>query len=219
MNDARFMYEIEGFDTNTALFTTIQTIGTLFDGVSTGELQIIAEEYYMHSSKKRLSPICQKWVHDAVDLSAFINKIAQACVTRYGRNWDCIFNAYFKTDYKPLDNYAMKEVRTPGVETTIDVNTGTNIENSQESKVYGFNSTTPVDEAENKVTTTGDKTKNETTSKTSYEGFDTLERSGNIGVTTSMQMLTQEREGRQYDFWMNVFDDIDRLLCYIVQAC
>lgn len=219
MNDATFMNEIEGFSSNTALFTTIQTIGNLFDGVSTGELQIIAEEYYMHSSKKRLSPICRKWVNDAIDLSAFINKVAQACVTRYGRNWDCIFKAYFKTDYKPLDNYNMIETKTPQVVTTTNVNSATKITNEQESKVYGFNSENPVGDSENKVTTSGDKDENETTSVVSYEGYDTLERSGNIGVTTSMQMLLQETSGRQYDFWNNVFADIDRLLCFMLRGC
>ena len=219
MNDAVYMKDIPGFASDTSLFTSIQTIGGLFSGVSTSELQIIAEEYYMRSSQKRLSPICRKWENDAVDLTAFINKVSQACVTRYGRNWDRIYQAYFLENYKPLDNYNMKETKTPRVETTINVNTGTEIINDQESKVYGFNSTEPVNESENKVTTSGDKTKNESTSKTSYLGTDTLERSGNIGVTTSMQMLTQEIEGRKYDYWNGVFDDIDRLLCYILQTC
>ena len=173
----------------------------------------------MHSSKKRLSPICRKWVNDAVDLTAFINKVAQACVTRYGRNWDRIYQAYFLENYKPLDNYNMIETKTPRVETTNTINSGTDIVNEQKSKVYGFNSETPVGDSENEVTTTGDKTKNETTSVTSYDGIDTLERSGNIGVTTSMQMLTQEIEGRKYDFWGEVFNDIDRLLCFMIRGC
>ena len=218
MNDARFMNEIEGFSSNTSLFTTIATTGSLFTGVTTAELQILAEEYYMHSSRKRLSPICRKWVNDAVDLTAFINKVASACVTRYGRNWDRIFNAYFKTDYKPLDNYAMREVELPNLTDTTDINTGTDLTNTARSKVSGFNSTDPVDDSETTTTTTGDKTKNETTSKTTRKGSRTLTREGNIGVTTSMQMLTQEIEGRQYDYWMNVFNDIDRLLCFMLES-
>ena len=218
MNDAKYMFEIEGLSSDTSLFTSIQTIGSLFTGVTTAELQIIAEEYYMHSSKKRLSPICRKWVNDAVDLTAFINKVATACITRYGRNWDRIFNAYFKTDYKPLDNYAMREVELPNLTDTTDINTKTDLTNSSKTKVYGFNSDTPVGDNETEVTTTGDKDKNETTSKTTRKGSRTLTREGNIGVTTSMQMLTQEIEGRQYDFWENVFSDIDRLLCFMLRS-
>ena len=90
--------------------------------------------------------------------------------------------------------------------------------NSSKTKVYGFNSDTPVGDNETEVNTTGDKDKNETTSKTTRKGSKTLTREGNIGVTTSMQMLTQEIEGRQYDFWENVFADIDRLLCFMIRG-
>ena len=218
MNDARYMYEIQGFDQNNALFTAIQTACGCFLDVSTSDLQLLAEEYYMHSSKKRLSPLCAKWVHDAVDLTAFVNKIASALAGRYGRNWYRIFLAYYKTDYKPLDNYSMKEVKTPRVETTINVNTGTKLTNESESKVYGFNSDDPVGDNDTKVTTTGDKTENETTSVTSHLGTDELTREGNIGVTTSAQMLEGEIGIRQYDFWGHVFNDIDRLLCIIVDC-
>lgn len=218
MNDAKFMYQIEGFDTNTALFTSIQTIGACFPDVSTSDLQLLAEEYYMHSSEKRLSPLCAKWVHDAVDLSAFINKVASACVTRYGDNWKRIFMAYFKTDYKPLENYDMTEVKTPEVITTTTINTATKITNEQEGKTYGFNSGSAVPESENKVTTSGDADENETTSVQSFEGYDTLERHGNIGVTTSQMMLSSEVDLRKLDYWGNVFNDIDRLLCFMMTS-
>ena len=218
MNDARYMKDIEGFSTDTTLFTTIATIGELFEEVSTSDLQLIAEEYYMHSSKKRLSPLCRKWVNDATDLPAFINKIASVLVTRYGRNWGRIWEAYFETDYKPLDNYDMIEKETPDLTDETTINTATDLTNIQKSKVYGFNSENPVGDSENEVNTTGDKTKNETSSKTTKKGTRTLTRSGNIGVTTSMQMLLGEVSGRQYDFWMNVFDDIDRMLCYILRC-
>ena len=215
MNDALRMKDIAGFSTNDALFTTIQTIGTLFPDVSTSELQLLAEEYYVHSSEKLLSPLCRKWVNEAVDLTAFINKVASALVTRYGRNWKTIYMAYVKTEYKPLENYSMEEIVTPRVETTIDVNVGTKVIAEQESKVYGFNSDTPVGDNDNKVTTTGDKDENETTTHTTFDGFDTKTRSGNIGVTTSQQMLSAEIALRTYDYWGAVFNDIDRLLCVI----
>ena len=219
MNDAIFMKDIPGFASDTTLFTTIQTLGDdIFEGMETSDLQVLAEEYYIHSSKKPLSALCRKWLTDAVDLQAFINKIASALLTRYGRNWARIWQAYFKTDYKPLDNYDMEEKETPDLIDTTDINTGTDLKNVSKSKVYGFNtaSDSPVGDSENEVTTTGDKTKNETTSKTTRKGSRTLTRKGNIGVTTSMQMLTGEIDGRQYDFWENVFSDIDRLLCFMM---
>ena len=219
MNDAIFMKDIPGFASDTTLFTTIQTLGDdIFEGMETSDLQVLAEEYYIHSSKKPLSALCRKWVTDAVDLQAFINKIASALLTRYGRNWARIWQAYFKTDYKPLDNYDMEEKETPDLIDTTDINTGTDLKNVSKSKVYGFNtaSDAPVGDSENEVTTTGDKTKNETTSKTTRKGSRTLTRKGNIGVTTSAQMLVGEIDARQYDFWESVFADIDRLLCFMM---
>lgn len=45
------------------------------------------------------------------------------------------------------------------------------------------------------------------------EGHSRLERSGNIGVTTSQQMLEQELTVRKTTFWGIVMDDIVSLLC------
>lgn len=219
MNSARYMFQIEGLASNTALFTAIQTAGSCFGNTSTAELQLLAEEYYMHSSKKRLSPICAKWVHDAVDLSAFINKVASALVTRYGDNWKRIFEAYFEATYNPIENYDMTEVTTPEVTTTTTINTATKITNEQEGKTYGFNSGTGVPESENKVTTSGNADENESTSVQSFEGYDTLTRHGNIGVTTSAQLVSGEVELRKLDYWGKVFADIDRFLCYVVTSC
>ena len=46
----------------------------------------------------------------------------------------------------------------------------------------------------------------------SHSGYDELERSGNIGVTTSQQMLQSEIDLRQYNFIMQVFRDVTDLL-------
>lgn len=219
MNSARYMFQIEGLASDTTLFTAIQTAGSCFPDVTTAELQLLAEEYYAHSSKKRLSPICQKWVDDAVDLPAFISKVSSALVTRFGDNWKKVFVAYLKTDYKPLENYDMTEVTTPEVITTTTINTATKITNEQEGKTYGFNSSEGVPESENKVTTSGNADENESTSVQSFEGYDTLTRHGNIGVTTSQQMLESELNLRKLDYWERVFKDIDRFLCYVVTSC
>lgn len=219
MNDARYMHEIEGFSSNTGLIKAIQTKGACFPTLEDSDYSILSEEYYAHSSSKRLSPIMRKWVNDALDINALIDKVASALVSRYGRNWERITKAYFDTDYKPLDNYDMIETETPNLTDSTTINSGTEIINENKTNVYGFNSEIPVGDNTSKITTTGDKTKNETSSTTSKTGTRTLTRSGNIGVTTSMQMLVGEIDGRQYDFWKNVFTDIDRLLCFILQSC
>lgn len=49
-------------------------------------------------------------------------------------------------------------------------------------------------------------------SQLDHTGYDELERSGNIGVTTSQQMLQSEIDLRQYNFIMQVFRDITDLI-------
>ena len=44
-------------------------------------------------------------------------------------------------------------------------------------------------------------------------GSHTLTRSGNIGVTTSQQMLQAELDLRVYDFYESIFADVDKILC------
>ena len=59
---------------------------------------------------------------------------------------------------------------------------------------------------------------NQRADETSYDsaldhtGYDELERSGNIGVTTSQQMLQSEIDLRQYNFIMAVFRDVTDML-------
>lgn len=68
---------------------------------------------------------------------------------------------------------------------------------------------------ENSKTDTFTTGAREDTTTTTYGGVSdvTLERSGNIGVTTSQQMLLSELELRSYDFFENMFSDIDKYLC------
>lgn len=219
MNDALRMKDIAGFSADVSLFTTIQTNGGLWADIDATDLQTLAEEYYVHSSNKLLSPICRKWVNDAVDLTAFINKIAGALIMRFGKNWTDIWNAYFVAQYNPLENYSMEEKETPYLIDATTINTETDLTNTQKNKVYGFNSASPVGDSESEVTTKGDKTKNETKSTTSHTGNRTLVRAGNIGVTTSQQMLQSELDLRRLDYWEMVFKDIDRLLCRTIWTC
>ncbi len=98
-----------------------------------------------------------------------------------------------------------------------------------ESGVYGFNSanSNPTATGESGVTEheTGTKAnnyierENDITDSTTTSGTDTetgnerLTRHGNIGVTTSQQMLESEIKLRQYSFIEEMFNDIDKVLC------
>lgn len=213
-----------------------------------------AYSYYIERSyEKYISPLYQRYIEkldfhvDDIDLEDFniLNDyLARTILTKFLLKWVRIFNAII-TDYKPLENYNMEEVRTPDIERsrsgsesgshtergTDSVNTDiTNSkETSTEAGIYGFNSSNSNPSAsgtgDESVRTTGDKednytertssgSKNGTHSETETEtGTETLRRHGNIGVTTSQQMLESEIKLRQYNFVEQMFNDIDSVLC------
>lgn len=120
--------------------------------------------------------------------------------------------------------------RTSVTERETDVST---IQNTNASaNRYGFNSNSPVpvddstgngttrtvgDAQNNKDTVTDTGAGGETLTKTGTDtetetGTRTLTRSGNIGVTTSQQMLEAELNIRSYDFIASVFRDVDGMI-------
>lgn len=178
----------------------------------------LEEDYFIeNSSEKYLSRYVQllinKFGNDSLELS---NQIAKHVVVKFGFKWWKISEA-ITTDYKPLENYNMEEIRTPNLreELTRKQNTDINVHSQTESGVYGFNSTesNPTATGTGDNHTTGTKANNETEDVKSNTGTESLTRHGNIGVTTSQQMLESEIKLRQYNFIEEVFKDIDSILC------
>lgn len=154
--------------------------------------------------------------------------IAQAIYTIYIKNW----NALYKTlslEYNPIENYSMTE--TENVQDThkgtvesngnnTDTYTETTLVNdTSNNQLWGFNSTDSV----NSDKQTGDTTRDvESTMDSTHKNTDretkditsdrTLKRSGNIGVTTSQQMIESERQLWLWNFFESVFSDIDKIL-------
>lgn len=154
--------------------------------------------------------------------------IAQAIYTIYIKNW----NALYKTlslEYNPIENYSMTE--TENVQDTHkgtlesngnNTNTYTEttlVDNTSNNQLWGFNSTDSV----NSDKQTGDTTRDvESTIDNTHKNTDretkditsdrTLKRSGNIGVTTSQQMIESERQLWLWNFFESVFSDIDKIL-------
>lgn len=94
-------------------------------------------------------------------------------------------------------------------ETSTDklTNSGTDTtENTVTNNLQSNNNSTITDSG----TDTISNTKTDTTTRTETH---TLTRSGNIGVTTSQQMIQSERDLWQWDFFQSVFSDIDTVLC------
>lgn len=125
------------------------------------------------------------------------------------------------------------ETETPNITETIhtEANSKLQTDGASSGNVYGFGSSasTPLNEGESSQTTQGSKDDNYTDSERkeigtrSFSGSSgetdketgtrRLTRSGNIGVTTSQQMLQSEIELRKFDFLEEVFKCFDKVIC------
>ena len=124
------------------------------------------------------------------------------------------------TETKELSHEGYDTVQTEGLAA----------DNKAETAVYGFNSSTPSPATEQKVNTdqtitstpgTTDTEERSFTDRTdtkvkSFEDRNThreLDRSGNIGTVTAQDMARQELELWQWNFWLQVFEDLDSTIC------
>lgn len=212
--------------------TLIETIEKVFSYIKTTSTKIwadfdstlltdLAYEYYYRSYKKPLKVL---YYHkfEALDLTtvsdveAFFTLVGKIVYARFGENWERIWEAYFLTDYKPLENYDMYQKRTPDLtyDTDIDRNAKVVIDNDTTSSVVPFNESeaTLVSSATGDSTTTEEAAYNHTDNQMKETGKEELERSGNIGVTTSQQMLQAELDVRKFDFQEKVFSDLDKII-------
>ena len=157
-------------------------------------------EYYLNwSGQKYISPLCRKLfdLYDN-DIYSVDIKIAKVIVNKNVDNWLNIYNAYF-VEYNPIYNYNMEEEE--------NVRTDISTERNQALNTYGFNTQSqdgvPTDKNSQSDHVTGDFDKNRRK----------LTRKGNIGVTTTQKMVTEELKLRNYNFINMIYKDIDKTLC------
>lgn len=120
----------------------------------------------------------------------------------YADNLNKMYGALM-SDYDPISNYNSVEDENIGSEIVVS--------SSADNKVFGFNTDVenPVPSAEGKSdnTTTGDYDNNHRH----------VEKSGNIGVTTSQQMINSEIELRRFNLIKYMYSLMDELLCLQVR--
>lgn len=186
----------------------------------------IDKQYYLsHSGDKWISKLfyrLKKLEEDGTIIDA-LTEIAKMVENKFVLEWNKIHDA-IETNYKPLENYDMEQVETPDI--TKQRNVASNIttdtsDDITENGIYGFNSSGSSANPQTKsarngtVTTSGDADKNEEIeTETGTRG---LTRHGNIGVTTSQQMLQSEIDLRTHFNFMNqIMNDMDSILCLLV---
>ena len=175
------------FFTNYGIFRTIYTLNA-FTWLGEDESEMIDLEYYFnHSNEKWISPLFEKLY--GMSPSTTLTALANIIINKYGDKWNRLYDAFITTTYDPIENYSMTEES--------NANTDMNVN----SKIYGFNSETGVNASD--TNTNGSKLTNTAE----------LTRSGNIGVTTSQQMLESELKLRQWNFIDQMMADVDSILC------
>lgn len=196
-----------------------------------------------HSGGKYTSPFVDNIVSDDMILDTDRDTIASCAIALYEDNWKRMWDALqaqyepienysmveTMTDNKTVHTYGRTSTRTDDLS---HARTGTDIRTpslttTTDNSAYGFNSgITPsptskvVDSTTGTDTTQYGNTLKDSGTVSNVDGGEdtdtnnyTLKRSGNIGVTTSQQMLESEYELRKKNYFSDVvFADLDKLL-------
>lgn len=186
------------------------------------------EYHFNYSGEKYISPLVERMLVNEELSEDNINMLASILNTLYMNKWKKLHDT-LNLEYNPIDNYNLKETGEHNIDNTSnDTSTGQSsnsftdtrtMNDSNESKVSAFNSNEYQDNSlsvvDNITQTTGSNTTEDSQNRnnTSNEQKNyTINKSGNIGVTTTQQMINAEREVNMWDFFKIIFSDIDEIL-------
>ena len=182
---------------------------------------VLDEEYYgNHSGQKEASPLLNVlYSEEEEELTSYQRgRIAYMIANKFRNKWTRLW-ALHNIEYEPIENYAMVQVETPNIsqkhKASDDFARVTQTSSDASQDVYGFNSNSAIPQGESETSATGRETQTGYTEDTET-GTRQLTRSGNIGVTTSQQMAQSEIELWQWNFFEEVFKDVDTVLTLAV---
>lgn len=217
MSETKRLIDIwTGWMTGGGIFSVLEDL----EGVSlpwSGEdmESFLDAEYYGNiSGDKPISPLLMKMVEGDTMTDLEKDFVAATICTMFDQNWSKEW-ATLSAQYNPIENYSMMEEMTDDktvseygkVHTRED-----NLKDESKTAVYGFNSSEASDTGSGETTRTGVVTDRDSGEDTHTRNY-ILTRSGNIGVTTSQQMLQSERDLWKWNFFRDVvFPDLDKVL-------
>lgn len=174
--------------------------------------------YYLnHSGDKPISRLTERFLNDDGVLPvSSVEDIADVLEVMFSDKWTRLYDAFITEEYSPLENYDMtengedKHTGTDSRKFTADP-TKNVVHTTNTVDVYGYNSGSPTHDSASAGDTT-QKAETDDVKTLNLTDQHYLTRHGNIGVTTSQQMLQSEIELRAWSFWNQVFMDIDSVL-------
>lgn len=157
------------------------------------------EYYLLHSGDKGLSTLYLKLYSANEDEVTTLTAIAKLIINKYAASWDRLYQA-LTAEYNPISNYDMTEHE--------EINTLMQQDNSQNLNKFALG-TTSADGSPDTASTGGI-----TTSGTVDNNYRDLRRYGNLGVTTSQQMIESELQLRTAtkNLYNLIYNDVDELL-------
>lgn len=213
-------------DRSKSIFNAIKGVrDNPFTWLNQANADLLDIEYYLnHSGEKLVSPMVQRLV--ASTGTDMCHMVAKIIIEKFNDKWNKLYKAFIDSDYEPLENYNMVQKETPNITHASTEKQKTKIEtettnDKTQNDVYGFNSVNPVASGEQTrnalLTVKGNENDNETSKTETETGTRDLTRHGNIGVTTSQQMLQSEIDLRKnYNFVEMLYADVDSVMTLLV---
>lgn len=169
-----------------------------FDWMSVEDAKTLDLDYYLNHGQRSISPLYEQLINQQSNNQDFnaLNKLVDIIYLKFKDKWNRIYDIYIKSTYNALENYSMTEVEKNATKVTST--------DSTKGGSYGFNSdvSVPVNDSNSTSVVEGNGEDNKRE----------LTRSGNIGVTTSQQMLESELQLRKYNFYEELFKDVNSVV-------
>lgn len=210
------------------IFEALSSIGVELPWADSVDSTVLDIEYFGNrSGGKFVAPVIMNILEDEAELSEVDRKLlARIIWTKFGEPWSHLW-ATNVIAYNPIHNYNMMDRREMAkgeseakVATDNSVDTTTHgRKNEVQENVAGLNNTNnkgkladvSISQESGTTEVAGQRDTKDDTVRASNE-VETTTRSGNIGVTTTQQMLTAEREVWMWNFFDQVYKDIDSVL-------
>lgn len=210
------------------IFGALSTLGEEMPWDDYAEPETLDIEYFgNHSGGKFVAPVVMNLLGDTESLlDADRTVLAKIIWTKFGEPWKHLWETNVVA-YNPIHNYDMSETRhlerddtgtqddsTSSVDTTTHGRT-----NEVTDFTYGMNNSDEFGKRSDRSTSqeggttstsgTGSLDRGTTDNRVEDE---TITRAGNIGVTTTQQMLTADRELWLWNYFDQIYKDIDSVL-------
>ena len=206
------------FTVNDGIFKYLQDLDVPWQELNISD--VLDSEYLYNIAFSRFtSPLVRNMAGDDEELTAEDKEyLANLIFTMFSLRWSKLW-ATMQYEYNPIENYSMTEEMTNDetsivygrVDTLVQVKNTTDTDTNE---VQGFDSSQykPSDRYTSAHTGSDTDTNTQSGEDTHTRNY-TLTRSGNIGVTTSQQMIESERILWNWLFFYDVvFPDINRVL-------